>query len=300
MDVPRIAAGVTLVAGSLAAVAAAQAPPTFRAEARLVVLDVTVTNARGELVPDLERDAFRVLEDGQPQPISLFRSHDAPVSLGLVVDNSASMRPVRERVEAAALAFVRASNPGDEVFVLNFAHYMWLDVPLTGDLRVLETGIGRRESIGGSALRDAIRVADGYLRARAAHARRALLVISDGKDTSSMASEREIRGLAERGGVAIHALQLIGLGGRAPGPGDGELDRIAALTGGTVRRAASATGIEPAILEIAHRIRREYTLAYTPANQALDGSFRTVRVEVTRPPGLEARTRPGYRATATP
>jgi Ca-activated chloride channel homolog len=291
---------VAIVAGSLAAVAAAQAPPTFHAEARLVVLAVTVTNARGELVPDLGRDAFRVFEDGRPQPISLFRSHDAPVSLGLVVDNSASMRPVRERVEAAALAFVRASNPGDEVFVVNFADYARLDVPMTGDLRVLEAGIGRRDSIGGSAVRDAIRVADGYLRARAAHARRALLVISDGKDTASVASERELRRLAERGGVAIHALELGGAGGAAPRRGDGELERIAGLTGGLVRRAASVAGIEPVILEIAHGIRSEYTVAYTPANQVLDGSFRTVRVEVTRPPGLRARTRPGYRATAAP
>jgi VWFA-related protein len=293
----RAAASVSVVAACLGAVAAAQAPPTFQTEARLVVLPVTVTNARGELVADLERDAFRVLEDGRPQPISLFRSHDAPVSLGLVIDNSGSMRPVRERVEAAALAFVRASNPGDEVFVVNFADDARLDVGMTGDLRVLEAGIGRRDAFGGSAVRDAIRVADGYVRARAAHPRKALLVISDGKDTASMASGRELRRLVERGGVAIHALELSGAGGRAPRPGDGELGRIAGLTGGIVRRAASVAEIEPVILEIAHRIRSEYTLAYTPANQALDGSFRTVRVEVTRPAGLRARTRPGYRAT---
>jgi VWFA-related protein len=210
------------------------------------------------------------------------------------------MRPVRAQLEAAALAFVRASNPGDEVFVVNFADRARLDVPLTGDLRVLEAGIGGRESFGGSAIRDAIRIAEGYLRVRAAHARRALLVISDGKDTASMMSGGELRQLAERGGVAIHALELSGVGGSTARRGSGELERIARLTGGIVRRAASAAEIEPVILEIARRIRSEYTLAYTPANQALDGTFRTIRVEVTRPPGLRARTRPGYRATGAP
>src|SRR5262245_17664693 len=132
----RVAA-VAAVFASLAATAA-QRPPTFQTEAQLVVLQVTVTNARGELVPDLERSAFEVFEDGRPQAIAVFRNDDVPMSLGLVIDNSASMRPVRERVEAAALALVRASNPLDEVFVVNFADHARLDVPLTGDIRVLE------------------------------------------------------------------------------------------------------------------------------------------------------------------
>jgi VWFA-related protein len=212
-----------------------------------------------------------------------------------VIDNSGSMRPLREGVEAAALAFVRASNPADEVFVVNFADHPRVDVPLTADVRVLEAGIGRRDSIGGSAIRDAIRVAEGYLRARATRQRRALLVISDGRDTASIASAREVRRLAEGGGAAIHALVL----GPAEGQrrGDGELGRLAALSGGIVRRATSIAEVDRVILEIAHRIRSEYTIGYTPANQALDGSFRTVRVEVTLPPGLRAHTRPGYRAT---
>src|SRR5579872_5843780 len=92
----------------------------FRTETRWVGLQATVTNRRGELVTTLEQRAFTVYENGKPQPITLFRRDDVPVSLGLLIDNSGSMRQLRAKVEAAALAMVRASNPLDEVFVLNF------------------------------------------------------------------------------------------------------------------------------------------------------------------------------------
>src|SRR5215467_14301080 len=135
----------------------------FRSETRLVVLHVTVTNNHGELVRDLPQQAFTVFENGKRQPISIFRSDDVPVSVGLLIDNSGSMRPLRAKVEAAALAFARASNPDDELFVLNFADRVRVDVPMTSDLHVLEASIGRVDSIGGTALRDAIHTGEVYL-----------------------------------------------------------------------------------------------------------------------------------------
>lgn len=276
----------------------ARQPPTFRTEARLVVLQVTVTNGHGEIVPGLDRDAFRVLEDGRPQPIAVFRNDDVPMSLGLVIDNSGSMRDLRGSVEAAALAFVRASNPLDEVFIVNFADYARVDVPLTRDHRALELGIGMRDPNGGSAVRDAIWVANGYLSVRAAHDRRALLVLSDGKDTSSNISGRKLGRLVERGWATLHAVSLGYLEGAERPARDGELARLAQRTGGVFRRPVSVAAVGPMMLEIAHQIRSDYTIGYAPSNQAVDGSFRTVRVEVTRPPGLTARTRPGYWATA--
>ncbi|PYR61652.1 MAG: VWA domain-containing protein, partial [Acidobacteria bacterium] len=125
---------------------ARQPPSTFRAETRLVVLYATVKNSRSELVTDLDRRAFTVYENGRRQPITIFRRDDIPVSLGLLIDNSGSMRSLRSRVEAAALAFVRASNPQDEAFVLNFADRARIDVPLTSDVGVLEAGIARVDS----------------------------------------------------------------------------------------------------------------------------------------------------------
>src|SRR5882672_11037289 len=133
--------------------------PAFRAETRLVVVHATVRNARGELVTTLERGAFTVYEDGKRQPITLFRRDDVPVSLGLLIDNSGSMRTLRQKVEAAALAFARACNPRDEFFVVNFADTPRLDVPLTGDVHALEAGIARVDAIGGTAMYDALGLA---------------------------------------------------------------------------------------------------------------------------------------------
>lgn len=119
------------LAAWLVATPAAEQPPTFHAETRLVVLQATVKNSQGALVTSLDRGAFTVYENGRRQTISLFRRDDVPVSLGLVIDNSGSMRSLRANVEAAALAFVRASNPMDDVFVLNFADKPRIDVPFT-------------------------------------------------------------------------------------------------------------------------------------------------------------------------
>src|SRR5215467_13846295 len=135
----------------------------FRSETRLVVLHVTVTNNHGELVRNLPQQAFTVFENGKRQPISIFRSDDIPVSIGLLIDNSGSMRRLRAKVEAAALAFARASNPDEEMFVINFADHVQLDVPMTNILHVLEAGIARTDAIGGTALRDAVRTGKTYL-----------------------------------------------------------------------------------------------------------------------------------------
>ena len=174
----------------------AQQPP-FRAETRLVVLHATVRNARGELVTTLERDAFTVYENGKRQPITLFRRDDIPVSLGLLIDNSGSMRTLRSKVEAAALALARASNPQDEIFVLNFNDKAHIDVPFTSDVACSEAGIGRVDAIGGTAMRDAIDMAQTYLSEHGTRDRKVLLVITDGIDNASVATRDRIEQQAE-------------------------------------------------------------------------------------------------------
>ena len=94
--------------------------PTFRADTRLVVLPVSVLNKDGKLVTDLQQKAFKVFENGVEQPIKIFRREDVPISLGIIIDNSGSMREKRQRVETASLDLVKASNPQDEVFIVNF------------------------------------------------------------------------------------------------------------------------------------------------------------------------------------
>lgn len=278
---------------------AAQQPPTFHTDSRLVVLLATVKNDRGELVNDLTRGAFGVYEDGKAQRITLFRTDDVPVSIGLLIDNSGSMRLKRAQVEAAALAFVRASNPLDEVSIVNFADTPHLDVPLTSDLRTLEAGLARGDSIGGTAMRDAIQMAERYLADHARHDRRVLLVVTDGNDNASVRTAQEIQRLAEERNVSIYAIGLLNDedAGRAR-QARHELNRLTETTGGVAYYPESLDDIGTVALELAQQIRHQYTIAYTPSNQSLDGSYRRVKVVVNGKGRLHVRTRAGYWATA--
>ena len=270
--------------------------PAFRAETRLVVLHATVRNARGELVTDLERSAFTVFEDGKRQPIALFRHDDIPVSLGLLIDNSGSMRTLRSNVEAAALALARASNPQDEIFVLNFNDKAHLDVPFTSDVGVLEAGIARVDAIGGTAMRDAIDMAQNYLSDHGTRDRKVLLVVTDGIDNASVVSGDRIEKQAEERETVIFAVGLFGDAQRAT-RGRRELDQLADRTGGVAYYPPTAETIGSIALEIARQIRSQYTIAYAPVNQALDGTYRTIRVAVSTPERVSVRTRTGYRAS---
>ena len=295
----RLAAALA-IAVILLTIVAGQELPIFRAETRLVVLHATVKNRRGELVTDLDRAAFTVYENGRQQPIALFRRGDVPVSLGLVIDNSGSMRSLRAKVEKAALAFVRASNSLDDVFVLNFADKAHVDVPLTSDVRVLEAGIARVDSIGGTAMRDAVLLAEGYLRQHASHDRRVLLVITDGNDNASSASIDQLRKTVEQSATAVFAVGLFRDDSPSAEHGREELDHLTELTGGMAYYPASFDQIDSIVLEIARQIRNEYTIAYAPVNQVFDGTYRAIRLKVTGPGGPSVRTRPGYWATPTP
>jgi Ca-activated chloride channel family protein len=293
--------GALAIALVLYTTVAGQEPPTFHAETRLVVLNATVKNRQGELITGLDQRAFTVYENGKPQPIAVFRRDDVPVSIGLVIDNSGSMRALRAKVETAALAFVRASNPLDDAFVVNFADRAHIDVDLTHDIRVLEAGIARLDSIGGTAMRDAVLLANSYLRRRASHDRRVLLLITDGNDNASTATVKQFLRAAEQSEVAVFAVGLFG-DSEAPAAARGrhELDELTELTGGVAHYPPDVDQVHSVALEIARQIRNQYTLAYAPLDQTLDGSYRSVRVKVTGPDRATVQTRPGYRATGNP
>ena len=293
-----ICALISATVASVATVATAPQVLTVHVETRLVVLQATVTNGHGDRITDLESTAFSVFENGRPQPIELFQRGDVPVSVGLLIDNSRSMGPLRADVEAAALAFARASNPLDDVFVLNFADTPRLDVPFTSDERVLEAGIARVDSIGGTALRDAVVMAEDYLRDHGAHDRKALLVITDGRDNASVTSPSDLRGVVQRNQAAVFAVGLFRADDPMARKGRDELDHLVELAGGRAFYPASIDGIDAAVQELAREIRTQYTIAYTPTNQALDGSYRSIRLKVSG--GASVRTRPGYWATVTP
>lgn len=275
----------------------AQAPRTFHTETDLVVLHATVKNSRGELVTNLGQEAFTVFDNGTRQKIELFGREDIPVSLGLLIDNSGSMRTLRAKVEAAALACVRASHPEDEAFVLNFGDKPQLDVPLTSDLRVLEAGISRVDSIGGTAMRDAISVGSQYLATSARRERKVLLVITDGKDNASMAPLEQIRKQAQQREVTVYAIGLLNAENQAEASSARqELDELTESTGGAAYYPASLESIDAVALAIAHEIRNQYTIAFNRTDR-LDGTYRKLRVVVRGSSSLVVRARAGYWAT---
>jgi Ca-activated chloride channel homolog len=295
----RLAAMLT-IATLLGGHVAGTQTTTFRAETKLVVLHATVRNSHGELVTDLDKSAFTVFENGKRQPIALFHRDDVPVSIGLLIDNSGSMRTVRPRVEAAALAFVRASHPLDEVFVVNFAVRARVEVPMTNDVSVLEKGISAGAATGGTALRDAVILAQTYLQLHASHDRQVLLLITDGDDSASMATLEQLGRMSEHHETAIFAIGLFADRGAAR-RGRRELEHITDRTGGATHVPDSIDEIEPVAVQIAQLIRSQYTIAYTPLDQTRDGRYRQIRVQATGPGGrLTVRTRSGYWATRKP
>jgi VWFA-related protein len=256
-----------------------------------------VLNNRHERVTGLEQRAFTVYENGKRQPITLFRRDDVPVSIGLLIDNSGSMRPLRARVEAAALSFARASNSEDELFVLNFADKVRVDVPMTSDIHVLETGIARVDSIGGTAMRDAVEAGELYLRDHAKWDRRVLLIVTDGYDNASLTTIDHIRRLAEQTDTAIHAIGLFGQGD--PGKiraGRHELETLTDRTGGLAYFPADPGEVESVAVNVARQIRSQYTIAYAPLDQSLDGSYRAIRLSAQGAERYTVRTKPGYTA----
>jgi VWFA-related protein len=185
------------------------------------------------------------------------------------------------------------------MFVLNFADSPHLDVPMTGDLRVLEAGIVRVDSIGGTAMRDAVATGEAYLHDHARHDARVLLVVTDGNDNTSTTTVDRIRQQAEHTETVIDAIGLFGGQNTSrANAGRHELRELTGQTGGAAYFPTNIEEIESVAVDLAHQIRNQYTIAYAPLNQALDGSYRTIRLTVTGPDRYKVRTRPGYRAVA--
>jgi len=293
----RVAAPVALVVASAVALAAQQAG-TFRAVTRLVLLQATVVDGRGSAVTDLDRTAFTLYENRKRQPIEVFRREDVPVSIGLLIDNSGSMRTLRPKVEAAALAFARASNPMDELCVVNFADKVDLDVPFTSDLTVLERRIARVDSIGGTALWDALDTAQSYVGDHATRPRKALLVITDGNDNASVARLTSVVRQAQHREIVVHAVGLFGGDTAKTVHGRRDLEQLTRDTGGNAYFPVATDQIGTVVVDLARQIRNQYVIAYAPLNTALDGTYRAIQVTAASPgkDHLEVRTRRGYLA----
>jgi VWFA-related protein len=277
-----------------------EGPFTFKADARLVVLHASVVDHKGKLLTDLPQSAFKVYENGAEQSIKVFKREDVPVSMGMVIDNSGSMRDKRARVERASLDLVRASNQQDEVFIVNFNDEAYLDVEFTNDMHLLEQGIARIDSRGGTALRDSISMSIDYLKEKGRKDKKVLLVVTDGNDTASNDRDtlEKLVMKAQKSEVLIYAIGL--LSDEEPHEAKKAKRVLNALTtasGGLTYYPKDLTEVDAIALRVAHEIRNQYIIAYTPSNPALDGTFRQIRVAVKGPGSPVVRTRTGYFAT---
>jgi Ca-activated chloride channel homolog len=272
--------------------------PTFSIGTRLVVLPVSVLNKDGKLVTDLQQKAFKVFENGVEQPIKVFRREDVPISLGIIIDNSGSMREKRQRVETASLDLVRASNPQDEVFIVNFNDDPFLDVPMTSDIKKMEEGIARIDSRGGTAMREAISGAIDYVKEKGHRQKKVLLVITDGNDNASNISLEKLVSRAQQGEVLVYCIGLLNEEERREARlAKRALDTISRDSGGVAFYPKGAAEVDAIALQVAHEIRNQYTIAYSPTVQQMDGSFRQIKVTVNGPGHPLVRTRTGYYAT---
>jgi Ca-activated chloride channel homolog len=300
--------GAVVFGGSLCLTAVAiraqqqDAPMVFRSETRVVICNTTVVDKNGHLVTDLSRDNFSVSENGVAQKITDFKHEDVPVSLGLVIDNSGSMRTKRAGVEAASLALVRDSNPDDEVFVVNFNDEPFLDLPnkknFTNDIREMEEALTKIDSKGGTAMRDAIRTSVDHLLENGSREKKVLVLVTDGVDNASIIKQDKLIKVAQQSGVLVYAVGLLEEEDRADaGKAKHELTELAEATGGEVYFPKEVAEVESIAHVVAHDIRNQYTIQYTPSNNNMDGTFRQIKVTVNAPGHLTARTRSGYYAT---
>jgi len=270
----------------------------FRADTRLVVLHATVVDKNGKLITNLPRDAFHVYEDNVEQQMKIFKREDVPVSMGMVIDNSGSMREKRRKVEDAALALVKASNPQDEIFIVNFNDEAYLDVDFTSDMKQLEDGVSRIDSRGGTAMRDAIDLSMEHLKSKGKRDKKVIVVVTDGNDNASEITLEKLVQKAQQSGVLIYTLGLLDEEEpREAKRAKRALNALAAATGGIAYYPRAVDDVGAFTLQVAHDIRNQYILAYTPSNQLLDGSYRQIKVTVSSGNRPSVRTRTGYYAT---
>jgi Ca-activated chloride channel homolog len=273
-------------------------PATFTSEAYLVTLHVSVLDKKGNLVTNLPESAFKVYEDNVEQRLKVFKREDVPVSMGILLDNSASMAGKRAAVAAAAKALIRESNPQDEEFVVNFNDQVFQDQGFTNDPHKLEAALDKLDSRGGTAMRNAISLSLGYMKTDAKKDKKVLVVVTDGNDNSSPETplEKLVREVRATNGILIYSIGLLSEeNGSDAREARHALKLLAQASGGLDYYPKNVAQVETITPQIAREIRNQYTLAYTPMNPTLDGKFRSIKVQVKGYGNVRAKN--GYYAT---
>jgi Ca-activated chloride channel family protein len=282
---------------------------TINVDVNLVVLHASVLDKKGRMVNDLKQDSFQVYEDGVVQKLSVFSHADIPVTLGIVIDDSGSMREKRQAVNTSALTFVKTSNPQDQVFVVNFNDVYYLDTPgdFANNIEDLKAALDKIDSRGGTALYDAVYASLDHLKL-GNRDKKVVLVVTDGEDNASRYTFDELLHYAQKSNAVIYTIGLLGseepgglfkIHGGGPRRAQKILQKLAEATGGDAFFPKSLDEVESTCQQIARDVRNQYTLAYYPTNAKKDGTFRTVHVDAFVPSTrnkLVVRTRPGYYA----
>lgn len=277
--------------------------PSFRAGIDVVSLNVTVSSGDGRFVTDLQQEDFLVFEDGAKQDVSFFTRSQLPIALALLLDTSASMEDKIETAQEAAIGFARRLRPEDTAQVIDFDSRVNILQTFTTDAAALEKAIRSTAAGGSTSMYNAIYIALNEMKKVKAQSaeeirRRAIVVLSDGEDTSSLLPFEEVLELAKRSETAIYT---IGIRSRDPGGTRGfkeaefVLRQLATETGGRSFFPMTVDELPAIYTLIAEELSSQYTLGYTSRNSRRDGSWRRVVVRLTRPSTV-ARTKQGYYA----
>ncbi|MEO6829799.1 MAG: VWA domain-containing protein [Acidobacteriaceae bacterium] len=264
-----------------------------------VVLNCTVVDENGRLVDGLKSRDFRVLEDGVPQTIESFQHQDLPVSLGILVDNSGSMRDKRTTINGAALDLVKLSNPKDAAFIVNFSDKAYLDQDFTSNISALERGLSHYDSRNSTALYDAVAASADELARNAKQPKQVLLIITDGADNASrLTLDQAIRRVQNLAGPVVYSIGLLyGDDKQEAQSAKTALETLSRETGGLAYFPNSLEDVDQIAQEVAKDIRDQYTLGYHSTKPASQSGYRTVSVEAKAPNRkgkLIVRTRKGY------
>ena len=277
--------------------------PNFTSETHVVNLPVTVLDRAGKLVTDFTRESFRILENNVEQTIKTFKREDVPVSMCIIIDSSGSMKDRQASVSAAAIALVRASNPEDEVCFVNFNDTAVLEQPFTTDIKKLEQSMESIASRGGTAMRNAVSAAIDYVKEKATRDKKVLVVVSDGYDNASNETTQEqlVRSVRDAG-VLVYSIGLLNdLERSESGKAKRALNELTEASGGFAYYPKDLMEVQQITPQIAHEIRNQYLLTYTPLNDVLDGSYRKIKIEIKGAGrGATVRTRNGYYAGGGP
>ncbi len=297
--------GVACIATLTAAGSQDAREPTFRSDTNLVVIPVTVTDTLNRFVLGLQKGDFQLFEDGVEQNVAHFSDEDAPLSVGLVFDESGSMDYKLRSARDAATQLLKAFNKDDEAFLVEFGDTSKLSVPFTGRTDEIKKALLNAQPGGLTAMLDAINAGLREMN-NAKNPRKAIVIVSDGGDNHSHYTSAEIEALVRAADVQIYAMGVfepVLSFGLTPEEISGPrlLSEIATQTGGRAFSAALSSDLPSVAARIAVELRNQYVLAYYPKNQARDGKYRHVEVKIAQPggmPALKGHWRLGYYAPA--